>query len=103
MKTISLIALGLALVGTATWAMSDTHAIATTAAAHQAGTILPYGAVNHDVRAAVATILPYGAISAGTATPAEAVTPYGTIGHHTGAGTSEAILPYGAMGPHAAP
>lgn len=102
MKTASLIVLGLALVGTATWAMSDTHAVALSSASHQPGSILPYGAMGHDIKASGAAVLPYGAVSATAAAPTVAVTPYGTLTRNAVASTAS-ILPYGAMGPHAAP
>jgi hypothetical protein len=114
MKTTLLIALGLALVGTATWAMSDTHAAALNTApaatvvappvAAAAGntTILPYGAMDHDAAASVAAILPYGAMTTDASNTAEAIPPYGVM-HHVAADESATVLPYGAVGPRAAP
>ncbi|UPG88110.1 hypothetical protein L2Y96_11835 [Luteibacter aegosomaticola] len=111
MKTAALIALGLALVGTATWAMSDTHAAALSAtapaaqvvAADSAKGILPYGAMNHVAAPATAAILPYGAMNAAATTTTEAIPPYGVM-HQVAMASSASILPYGgATGIHAAP
>lgn len=112
MKTAALIALGLALVGTATWAMSDTHAAALSAAApanqavvtvDSAKGILPYGAMGHVAAPATAAILPYGAMNTATTTTTEAIPPYGVM-HQVAMASSASILPYGgAAGVHAAP
>lgn len=113
MKITLLIALGLALVGTATWAMSDTHAAALSAApgataaplaAAAVGntTILPYGAMAHDATVPVTAILPYGAMTTDASNTAEAIPPYGVM-HHVAADAPATVLPYGAVGPRAAP
>jgi len=68
----------------------------------EAGSIPPYGAISHGVKAASEAILPYGAMSADAEATSAAVLPYGAISHDAMT-ASVTVLPYGAMGPHAAP
>ncbi len=65
-----------------------------------ANTLLPYGAVGHDVHAAPQTVLPYGAVSHEAMSSAETVLPYGAM---TSASLRDAITPYGLLSRHAAP
>lgn len=110
MKTASLIAFGLALVGTGAWAMSDTHAaarasddtsVAATVPAPASAGIPPYGAMSHRADVAGSAILPYGAMSNPAEVTEAAILPYGVM--HPAVASPDAILPYGAVGPHAAP
>lgn len=65
-----------------------------------ADTLLPYGAVEHDMHAAPKVVLPYGAVSHEVTFPSETVLPYGAI---TSASLPDAITPYGSLSRHAAP
>jgi hypothetical protein len=101
----------LLFIGMGTWAMSadlpaapqgSEPVTASRNAMTEAGSIPPYGAINHGVAAASKAILPYGAISPSAAATSASVLPYGAISHDATV-ASAAILPYGAMGTRAAP
>lgn len=101
----------LLFIGVGSWAMSaDLPAApqgsepitASRNAMTEAGSIPPYGAINHGPTATSEAILPYGAISPDAKATSAAVLPYGAISHDATV-ASATVLPYGAMGPHAAP
>jgi hypothetical protein len=101
----------LLFIGMGSWAMSADLPAASQGAAPatvsrnamtEAGSIPPYGAISHGVKATLEAILPYGAIRPDATATAAAVLPYGAINHDATV-ASATVLPYGAMGPHAAP
>ena len=101
----------LLFIGMGSWAMSadlpaapqGTEAVTVTRnVMTEAGSIPPYGAISHGVKATSEAILPYGAMSADAKAASAAVLPYGAI-NHDAMTASVTVLPYGAMGPHAAP
>ncbi|PTR34362.1 hypothetical protein C8J98_102550 [Luteibacter sp. OK325] len=101
----------LLFIGMGSWAMSADLPAAPQASAPtttsrnamtEAGSIPPYGAISHGLKATPEAILPYGAISPDATATSAAVLPYGAISHDATV-ASATVLPYGAMGPHAAP
>lgn len=81
-------------------ASADTDTSPAAYASTESNTLLPYGAVEHDMHAAPKAVLPYGAVSHEATSPSETVLPYGAI---TSASLPDAITPYGSLSRHAAP
>jgi hypothetical protein len=101
----------LLFIGVGSWAMSADLPAAPQGAApsavtrnvmSEAGSIPPYGAISHGLKATSEAILPYGAIAPDAAATSASVLPYGAISHDATV-ASATILPYGAMGTRAAP